>query len=336
MLFWGQKSNAAFGAVDLIEHYRVTRDPAYAARIYPYLVEVMNFWEDYLAYEDGRYVIYDDSVHEGSGDRKNPIVSLGLIRMTAKALLHLSGELDRDADRREKWQHILDRLSPFPTYERNGQAVFRLTEEGMDWEPTNAVALQHVYPAGCIGLGSDPALLKIARDTVMQKESWFGDGNAFATIYPMAARVGVDPEELLRRLRTECESTAMPNGLTHHHGGGIEDANAVPATLNEMLMQSHEDVIRLFPVWPEAKDAAFCKLRAHGAFLVSAAHKDGRVQYAVVESEKGVACAVENPWETAFVYRGDDLIAETADRQVVFATASGGKYLLLPKGEARP
>ncbi|MFC1601380.1 glycoside hydrolase family 95-like protein [Candidatus Sumerlaeota bacterium] len=329
MLFWGQKSNAAFGAANLIMHYQVTRDPEYAARIYPYLIEVMNFWEDYLVYEDDTYVIYDDAVHEGSDDKKNPIVSLGLIRMVAKALLHLSGELGRDEDRREKWEHILERLSPFPTYERRGETVFRLAEEGMDWEPLNSVALQHVYPAGCIGLDSDPELLKIARDTVMQKESWFGDGNAFPTIYPMAARVGVDPTELLRRLTIECENKAMPNGLTHHAGGGLEDANGVTSTLNEMLMQSHEEVVRLFPVWPKTKDAAFCRLRAHGAFLVSAEYREGCVQYAVIESERGVDCTVHNPWEAAAIYCDDKLVAEASEARFTFRTEIGKRYLLL-------
>ena len=330
MLFWGQKSNAAFGAVNMIMHYQVTRDLEYAARIYPYLIEVMNFWENYLVLEDDTYVIYDDSVHEGSGNEKNPIVSLGLVRMVTKAMLHLSRELDRDEDRREKWQHILGHLSPFPTYERNGQTVFRLTEEGMDWEPSNAVALQHVYPAGCIGLDSDPELVKIAHDTVMQKESWFGDGNAFPTIYPMAARVGVDSDELLRRLVIECENKALPNGSTHHRGGGLEDANGVASALNEMLMQSHEEVIRLFPVWPKTQDAAFYKLRAYGAFLVSSEHRDGSVRYAVIESEKGVDCTVSIPWGSAHVYCCDELIVETTEPRVTFRTDTGKKYLVLP------
>jgi hypothetical protein len=162
----------------------------------------------------------------------------------------------------------------------------------------------------------------------MQKESWFGDGNAFPTLYPMAARVGVDPDELLKRLATECENTAMPNGYTHHSGGGLEDASGIAATLNEMLMQSHEGVIRLFPVWPKRRDAAFYKLRAYGAFLVSSEYRDGCIHYAVIESEKGLDCTVQNPWATMVVFRNDTLIAETAEQRFTFETEAGKTYVL--------
>ena len=36
-----------------------------------------------------------------------------------------------------------------------------------------------------------------------------------------------------------------------------------------MLLQSHDQTIRVFPVWLKGKDASFRNLRAYGAFLVS-------------------------------------------------------------------
>jgi Na+/proline symporter len=73
-------------------------------------------------------------------------------------------------------------------------------------------------------------------------------------------------------------------------GGGIENASPA-AAINEMLLQSHEDVIRLFPSWPKNLDA-----RADGAFLVSAELRGGVVSRVTIQSEKGRDCVIENPW----------------------------------------
>lgn len=71
------------------------------------------------------------------------------------------------------------------------------------------------------------------------------------------------------------------------HGGGIEDFSAIPGGINEMMMQSHEDVIRIFPSWPGGKNAKFFHLRAYGAFLVSAEMKNDEVQWIEIISERG-------------------------------------------------
>ncbi|MBX3256438.1 MAG: hypothetical protein KF862_20040 [Chitinophagaceae bacterium] len=76
-LFYGQRSNAAYGLINMAQYWRCTYDEKYGKKIYPYALAVVNFWEDYLKYENGRYVIYGDAIHEGSGKDKNPILSLG-------------------------------------------------------------------------------------------------------------------------------------------------------------------------------------------------------------------------------------------------------------------
>ncbi len=63
-MFLGQKSNAIFAGMNMILRYHYTYDQDYIRKVYPYLIAVAEFWEDYLTYEDGRYVIYNDSFHE--------------------------------------------------------------------------------------------------------------------------------------------------------------------------------------------------------------------------------------------------------------------------------
>jgi len=293
-IFFGQKSDAAYIIVNIGMRWGMTRDVTYGKRVYPLVLATAEFWEDYLKFENGRYVICNDSIHEGSGPDTNSIVSLALVRNVMNVALDMSRELGVDADRREKWQDIRDHLSPFPTQSMNGKTVFRYTEKGTAWWPDNTLGIQHIYPANGIGLGSDPELLQVAKNTIDVMQRWF-DGNGSSTFFPAAARVGYDPAVLLGKLH-EYSGRASANGRMWCGGGGLENNSTVPNTLNEMLLQSHEGILRLFAVWPKDKPARFVNLRAYGAFLVSAELKDGVVTGVKIVSERGRPCVVLNPW----------------------------------------
>jgi hypothetical protein len=107
--------------------------------------------------------------------------------------------------------------------------------------------------------------------------------------------VGYDPVAILQHLHDQCEHHAYPNLILFYGGGGIESCGGFVA-LNEMLLQSYDGVIRLFPDWPKDLDASFGTLRACGAFLVSAELKNGVVAGVKIISEKGRDCTVLNPW----------------------------------------
>jgi hypothetical protein len=121
------------------------------------------------------------------------------------------------------------------------------------------------------------------------------DANGFSSWYTACARVGYDPKAILSNLRRESDRCSMPNLLLTYGGGGIENVSGFLA-INEMLLQSHEGVLRLFPVWPKDEDARFGGLRAVGAFLVSAEMQDGMVRGVWLQSERGRTCTVQNPW----------------------------------------
>ena len=330
-LFYGQKSNAAYCVVNLAAHWYHSYDPAYGAAIYPFVREVADFWEDYLRFEDGRYVIYTDAIHECSGPDFNPILSLGLTRMVFKLVIDLGAELGLDSERHATWRHILAHLSDFPTYERDGKTVFRLSERGMEANPGNTLAIQHIYPAGVIGLDSPPRLLEVARNTIDALNAW-RDSNGMNSFYPCAARVGYDGERLLAQLRAMIQEIGQPNGFIRDNPHGIENCSLVPNTLNEMLLQSHEGVLRLFPVWPRNRDAGFQNLRAAGAFRVSAECRGGVIGPVRLVSERGRPVTLQSPWPGQPVrLRRNGRAAETltGDR-LRFATAPGETLDLSP------
>ncbi len=332
-LFHQQKSNAAYCLVNIALHWYSTYDPEYGKDVYPLVIEVVNFWEDYLTWEKDsqRYVIYKDAIHEWSGNDMNPIMSLGMVRNAFYLALDMSKELRVDAERHNKWNHILGHMSAFPTQEKNGKTVFRYSEKGMAWSEDNTLGIQHIYPAGAIGLESDPKLLEISRNTIEVMGRWL-DGNGMNSFYPAAARVGYDPEVILSQLRSMIKRVGSPNGFTVGNPHGIENCSIVPNTINMMLCMAHQNVLRIFPVWPKNKDARFSDLRMWGAFLVSGELKDGQVQYVRIRSERGKPCIVQNPWpgDKVAVFR-DGVKAETVSGdRFTLATRVNEEIRLVP------
>jgi len=298
-LFYGQKSNSSYAVVNMAQHFYSSYDTKYTRMYYPFVKGVATFWEHYLTFEDGRYVIYNDAIHEGTIGTLNPILSLGLVRLVLQTAIDMSEELQLDAERTASWQHILTHLSDYTYQERDGKRVFRYTEKGTDWWGDNTLGIQHIYPGGQIGLHSSPELLLVAHNTIDVMQRWI-DFNGSNSFFPAAVRVGYDPVIILNQLHNYCKNT-YPNSFQLNNPHGIENFSTVPNTINEMLCMGHGGILRVFPVWPENKDASFHQLRVHGAFLVSSELKDERVEYIEVLSERGRTLELLNPWEMGVV-----------------------------------
>ena len=336
--FLGQKSNAAYCLANMAMRWYHTYDTAYAKKVYPFVLEVANFWEDYLKFENDRYVIYDDAIQEDHAATDfNPIVSLGLVRTTFELATELSRALGVDATRHEKWQHILKHLSAFPTQEMDGVSVFRYTEKGTDWVEGNTVGIQHIYPAGAIGPDSDPKLLEISRNTIRVMNRWI-DGNGMSSIYAAAIRVGYDPEIILKELTHLVATVGDTNGFTKGNVHGVENCSIVPNAINEMLCTGYGHVLRVFPVWPKNKDARFQSLRTWDAFLVSSTLKGGSVQSVTIHSEMGRPCTLVNPWpgKAIDVYRDGRKIETLKGERLVLKTTAATTLVLVVEGAALP
>ena len=293
--FMGQKSNSSYAVVNMSMQFYRTWDKEYTRKVYPFVKGVAAFWEKYLTLEGDRYVIYNDAIHEGTVGTMNPILSLGLVRMVMQTVSDMSSFLGVDEDKREQWAFIKDHMSDYPLQERNGKTVFRYTEKGTDWWGDNTLGIQHIYPAGQIGLNSDPQLLQIAYNTGDEMRRW-SDFNGTNSFFPAAVRIGYDPDSILIHLNAYSRHT-YPNGFQLDNPHGIENWSTVPNTINEMLCMGHQDIVRVFPVWPREKDASFHQIRVEGAFLVSAELKNKEVTSLTIVSEQGRPLTLLNPWK---------------------------------------
>ena len=331
---WGQRSNAAYSALLYIWHWQHTQDKEWLKTTgYTFVRETAAFWEDYLKLENGRYVIYNDSIHEGSGPDMNAILSLGLVKTLFNNMIPMSEALGVDADKRAQWRDIAEKLSAFPLQEKDGKTVFRYSEKGMEWCGDNTLGIQHIFPAGAIGLDSDPKLLEIAHNMINAMSRW-RDYNGSSSWYAACARVGYEPKKILFELNNMYSHHTMPNKLLTFGGGGIE--NVSPALgVTEMLMQSHESVIRFFPCWPKDQDARFGTLRATGAFLVSAELKGGIVFGVKITSEKGGDCTIQNPWpgKSVRVMRNGKKAETLTGERLIVKTVADETFGISKEGE---
>jgi len=331
--YHNQVSDATFAAIPFIWHYEFTRDrELLQARTYPLLKEIASFWEDYLQKDTrGRYVV-DAGSYEGTQDI-NPSQDLGLIRQLFRALFTMSTDLGIDADSHPRWREILEHLSTPPTTTFQQTTVYNHAETGTFPVGKTTINLEFIHPAECLGLGSDPAALRIAHDTIRHMDAWMQSNNA-PKIYLQAMRVGYPLEETIRQF-TSLLAARFRNNLTlEQTGGGIETSGAIEA-IHSMLLQSHEGFIRVFPVWFADRPAQFSRLRAKGAFIVSSEYQDGGVVNVEVFSEQGLPCRVVNPWphQGCAVWEvtdGEDMPVQcTQDGELVtFETRRGKQYCL--------
>lgn len=135
-----------------------------------------------------------------------------------------------------------------------------------------------------------------------------------------------------------------PNGLVwamaianYGHAGAWTESLGVIAPMQEMMLQSWDGALRIFPAWPKTTDARFENFRAEGAFLVSAAWAKGRVDSVEILSERGAPCRLYSPWP------GKPIILEASSRSVectaepdgrfIFQTAPGGRYRVQPRAQ---
>ncbi len=187
--------------------------------------------------------------------------------------------------------------------------------------------VMHIYPGSAMGLGSSQRELTIAKNTVhihalaenalaahtlektkaagedikdphFYKAGAFNAANLSCLFFTAAARVGYDPEIIWEEMRQMILHRGIPNGFLKENPHGIEELNTIPDAVQEMMLQSHEGILRIFPVWPRKShpNASFQGFRACGAFEVGALLKDGEIHKVTIISHKGHSAKLENPW----------------------------------------
>jgi hypothetical protein len=244
-------------------------------------------------------------------------VDLSLIKFIFKAFDRAAADLGTSSQEAPLLADISEILSHFPKYPvaktASGDEVLVAVPGESDGTVYNVPdALFAAFPGEDYGLHSDKKILKLLRNTYLNQQNEGGNDLVFANL--QAARIGMlDIDEFKRQVKY----CLLPNGtatdMVMQTRGRYNDQTdygymskmgiwfenfALPAVINECLMQSYSGTIRLFPNWPENRGAHFENLRAAGAFLVSAEKINGKITRVRIFSERGNDLHILSPWDS--------------------------------------
>ncbi len=340
-------------------HYVYTLDRDFLAQqAFEPLREAVLFLVDYLRrpeahgqqWGDDRYHIFPTAPPElygltpGLSRNFDCIVDLTLTRFVLKAFIEACQVLGREESEAAligEAQDVLAHLPDYPTADSPHGTVF-VSVPGEDAGTVYNVpnSTMTVFPGEDHGLHSPREQYERAANSYRQQHNEGGNDLVFLNL--QGARLGLLDLERFKRQVLYC---LLPNGtctdmVLQVHGRysdttpydfmapmGIWFENfALPAVIDECLLQSYNGELRLFPNWPKGRRAEFRTLRAAGAFLVSANVADGAVQWVEVVSEAGAPLKVINPWDGPvrvtrsageIIITGDRLTMDTQPGEVI-------------------
>jgi alpha-L-fucosidase 2 len=196
-------------------------------------------------------------------------VDLTLVKFIFKAFEEATRALDRKNEEKTLLTDISDILRNFPEYptaesEKNGKVLVSVPGEHSQVVYNVPSALITVFPGEDHGLHSDSLTMKLLKNTFENQQNEGGNDLVFKNMQA-ASIVMLDLEKFKRQINY----CLLPNGTASDraiqvHGRYNDRTNygfmdkmgiwfenfALPAVINECLMQSYNGTIRLFPNWP--------------------------------------------------------------------------------------
>lgn len=210
-----------------------------------------------------------------------------------------------------------------------------------------------VWPAGQLDMHSpespaDEVLTAIRTWMTLKLEGC----NNLVSHHVIAARLGINS---YREFKRDVAERRLPNGFIttkchrlssefDYDSGyfafntyGIFTENCgIPLVLNEIMLQSHHRTIHVFPCFDPYLKAEFHRLRARGAFLVSAEIDRGFVRWVEIEPTVAGTCRVRPPWprerlRLAEAESGAAVETRNDGREIAFSAQPGTTYRLTPE-----
>jgi len=277
-------------------------DHVLRARVYPLLKLAIG---NYLAYvargDDGRWHLPPTHSPE-LATVPDANYDLALLKWGLETLIAGAERLGLEEPLLPRWRDVLANLAPFPT-DSAGLMVGR----GRPWQQSHRhySHLLAIYPLRLItpDRPDQRALIETSLATWERDISLFR-GYSFTGGAAMHALLG-HGDVALTRLNQYLDAPRYmePNTFYAEAGPVIETPLSAAASIQELFLQDWGGALRVFPAIPTVwADAAFDRLRADGAFLVSGARRGGRTAWVRIASLAGEPCRLVVPdWDTAVV-----------------------------------
>jgi hypothetical protein len=355
------------------QRYEYTHDEAWLReRAYPMLRGVAEFYRNFpntLKGDDGKYHIHHVNSNESVRDARDTDEEIAGMRGIFPALIRASEILDVDADMQSVWQEFLANLAPLPRSDHPDAGAMRQQSgrrrRGDDDDQGNSRpywirALPPIRSGGGLGRPDgntmpmwffDLCTLENPDEETMAVANATLDGygrrgggvlSKVGVVQAMMGRADAVRTALPAQLNSPDRAPVMANRMDQREGRQTTSAQRLGRAadvLHNALVQSvgagpaAEPVIRVFPAWPAAWDAAFTLL-CRGGFLVTSSMRGGAIEFVAVKSQVGGECRVRNPWGEgdAMLYRGDAEPENLNGSLLRFATRPGESVVLVQPG----
>ena len=305
---WIQYSFSPTVSAWLAQHFywqwRYTGDEGFLTdRAYPYISDVATFLDEVMVHENGMRKLpigsspeyHDNKVTAWFTRWTNYDLSLviNLFQMASVAA-EAAGRLD-DARR---WEKVLAELPPL---DRNETGLTIAPGQNLTESHRHIAHLMALHPLGTLNPDDDASrdlISRSLRHLEAQGTDWW-TGYSFswaACLYARAHEGTAAAKQLDIFARNFCLSNSFHANGDQQTGKysrfryrpfTLEGNLAFAQGVHEMLLQSHEGFIEIFPAVPDTwSDIAFRDLRTEGAFLVSAQKRHGQFQSAVIKATK--------------------------------------------------
>ncbi len=279
----------------ILEYYRYSKRDI---SVYmPFIESSVTFFDEHYQFrhkkrtgkpldENGKLVIFPSRGCESYVDAKNPADVIAGLKAVLSRLVELPDELVPSA-KKEKFRAILKRVPPLPRKEKDGRQYLAGAKEWRKFAVGEIPELYAVFPYGLYGIGRPG--LELARYTwtdglrqrqKKMREPWYQGGifTACLGFTDEAKEIAIfklsDSGLRFPAFRDSDDWSPDHNWL----GAGM-------IGLQEMLMQSVDKKIYLFPAWPKDWNVDF-KLHAPHQTVVEGVFRKGEIEMLKVTPEK--------------------------------------------------
>lgn len=360
-------------------HYVYSNDARFLKeRAYPLFKGILAFFEHVLQYDaqKDQYVLFPDISPEQGPVTRNSTISISCLKKLLKCAIITAEMVKEDPEKVARWKDILEKLPPYPlAHLEEFGTIIKDSEWSLDDQcDAHRSRLMPVYPIGEINAMSPESLREIAKNTVrFSGQSGTICTHVFGWDAAAYARLGYGADAVQHVYEQGIAYMLRPNGFFAeetdrwiqnclvtcepvYNPPMVEGGSALVAVVNELLLQSVEGVIHVFPAIPDGKvsytqknkfdfsfkrdrDPRYCwkecsfeNLLAEGGFEVSAAMRDGKTCWIRIKSLGGNRAVVKNPFDNSKVLvsgkNGSLKLEAGADGLLTFDTEKGGVYEL--------
>ena len=326
--------------------WRYTMDPDFLTnRAYPWFKQTATFLEQVTELRNGVRVLpmssspefRDNNIEAWFLDMTN--YDLALCRFTFEKAAELALEMNQPGEAAH-WQTILAQFGNYSLDETGGLTIakgFPLNESHRHFSH-----LMAFHPLGMLNFDADTDKLMIENSIKRLEKNGTSQwcGYSFSWLANMYARM-YRGEDAAKTLNIFASCFCSPNSF-HLNGDQckagysnftydpftLEGNFAFASAIQEMLLQSHNGLIRIFPAVPQAwNDISFTDLRTEGAFLVSATKKEGSIQSFSIAAPQGGTARIRLPFRTYLIRNatGMQQINAADPAEILLQFEKGGK-----------